>query len=102
MQVDFSKVFKQFDGAEIPENPGSDKGFTLRAACVNSLMFLEQGEKLTGEEQIKRFDLATAIYACIEPLDLQAEQITLIKAQVTKTYGPIIVAQAWKMLEGQL
>ena len=84
MQVDFSKTFKNFDGTVIPEAPDKPDGFPLRTACVNALMVpASQGEPpLSGEEQVKRFDLATAIYAHKEPLELNAEQVALLKAQV--------------------
>jgi hypothetical protein len=104
MLVDFSKEFKQFDGKVIPESPESPKNFTLRTAAINALMAPPaQGEPpLSGKEQVKRFDLASAIYASTEPLELESEPITLIKAQIAKTYGPLITGQAWKMIEGKL
>ena len=102
MQVDFSKEFKQFDGKVIQESPDKPDAFTLRTASINGLMFKGEQEKLSGEEQMKRFDLSTLIYASTEPLDIASEQIVLIKEQIAKIYTPIIVGQAWKMLEGQL
>jgi hypothetical protein len=102
--VDFSKEFKQFDGKVIPESPENPKNFTLRTAAINALLAPpQQGEPpLIGTEQVKRYDLASAIYAAKEPLDLEAEQVALIKEQIAKTYGPLITGQAWKMIEGQL
>ena len=100
MQVDFSKQFKNFDGTTIPEKAGEDKSFTLATASINAVMNPE--EKLSGEDSVKRLDLATAIYAATKPLELTSEQVSLIKAQIAKVYGPLIVGQAWKMLEGQL
>ena len=102
MQVDFSKEFKQFDGTVIPESQANPVPFTLKTASVNGLMFKGEQEKLSGEEQMKRFDLSTLIYASTEPVDLASEQVVLIKEQIAKIYTPIIVGQAWKMLEGQL
>ena len=37
MQVDFSKILKNFDGTEIKERPNSEQPFTLRAAAVKAL-----------------------------------------------------------------
>ena len=102
MQVDFSKEFKQFDGKIIIETQENPVAFTLRTASINGLMFKGENEKLSGEEQMKRFDLSTLIYASTEPVDLASEQVVLIKEQIAKIYSPLIVGQVWKMLEGQL
>jgi len=44
--------------------------------------------------------LATRIYANPEELDLTIEEIAKIKQLIGKGYGPLIVGQAWDMLEG--
>ena len=36
-----------------------------------------------------------------DEIDLKAEEITLIKKVVAKMYGPLIMGQAWNMLEGK-
>jgi hypothetical protein len=103
MQVDFNRVLTAINGEEIKEAPNSDKPFTLAIACINALMMpAEEGQRLTGEEQVKRYDLATAIYASTGPLEVTTEQVALAKDLVAKVYGPLVVGQVWKMLEGQL
>ena len=102
MLVDFSKTFKNFDGTDIPETPESKEHFAIRAAAINALLYQEKGEVLSGQESLKRFDLATYIYSAAAPITLDSGQIELIKQQITKIYGPMIVGQSWKMLEGEL
>ena len=102
MQVDFNKVFKNLDGTDISEKPQSQEPFTLKTVAINAVLFQEKGEALNGQDSLKRFDLATAIYASKEPMDLDSGQIELIKQQIAKLYAPMIVGQSWKMLEGKL
>ncbi|MHB8071516.1 MAG: hypothetical protein ACYDHF_06155 [Candidatus Cryosericum sp.] len=109
MNVDFSQELKQLDGKPLQDKTASGKGgpgfenVTLATVSLNALMAAYEDERgLSGEEKVKRFDLATAIYAATAPIDLPSELIALIKKLVAKGYGPLIVGQAWKMLEGKI
>jgi hypothetical protein len=103
MKVEFNKDFRTIEGEIIPESTEKqDRPFTLKAAAINALLNSNQ-ETISGEESLKRYDLAVAINSANdEGLDLTAELVTLIKSQIAKTYSPLIVGQAWKMLEGKV
>jgi hypothetical protein len=107
MKIDFAQELKQLDGQILkavpgPDNKGGQEAVTLKTVCTNALMATYEDERnLSGEEKLKRFDLASAIYAATEPLELVSEMVVLIKKLLAKAYGPLIVGQAWKMLEGQ-
>lgn len=126
MQIDFSAVIKTLEDQPVLEKApdlkavikalslekpqaeilamiqGSYKELTLGGACINALMMPEpQGKDLTGEEKLKRLDLALAIQSAAGPLDLTAELVTLLKRLVNQTYpSPLVVARAWNMIEG--
>jgi len=69
-------------------------------ATTEALLASYEDEKsLSGEEKASRYTLALAIHASVEPLDLKAEDVVLIKKLVAKGYGPLIVGQAWMLLE---
>jgi hypothetical protein len=103
MKIDFSQELQDLDGVSLKVMKGEQEvPFILAKVCVDALMATYQDElALSGEEKLKRFDLATIIYASREPVDLQAENIALIKKLVAKGYGPLIVGQTWKMLDPQ-
>ena len=76
------------------------KPATLRFIAVKALSMVYQDEQsLSGEEKFKRYDLAMKIKA--DPVDLEVEEISLIKKLIGKAYGPVIVWQAWNILEGK-
>ena len=94
MKVNFNQPIKNIQKEEI-------KDLTLKSVSVEALLATFSDEQsLSGEEKAKRYLLATRIYANSEELDLTVEEIAKIKQLIGKGYGPLIVGQAWDMLEG--
>ena len=94
MKINFNQPIKNIQGEEI-------KDLTLKTVSVEALLATFSDEQsLSGEEKAKRYVLATRIYANPEELDLTIEEMAKIKQLIGKGYGPLIVGQAWGMLEG--
>lgn len=55
-------------------------------------------QNLAGEEKSKRGALAQSLVGVTE-VKLKVEDLALIKKLIGKAYGPLIVFQAWNMLE---
>ena len=113
-KIDFNVELKEFDGEGIldtrigpdgaayavRDEQGNKKYLTLKLVSVRSLMFTQKGEDISGEDKLKRDDLASKIYDSEEALELTSEQITLIKNQINKTYTyPRVVSQSWRLLD---
>jgi hypothetical protein len=95
MKINFTAELKTLGGE--PLQPPT----TLKEVAVNILLTLLDDERnLPGEEKAKRSLLATRIYANPENIDLTVEELALIKKLIGKAYTPLIVGQAWQMLEG--
>lgn len=94
---------EDMDGQPMPDSVKEDaKNFTLKTACVNALYAQFEDEKgLSGEEKIKRYNLAEKIYAAKdkEEVDLKAEEITLLKNLIGKAYGALIVGRTYELLD---
>ena len=78
--------------------------FTLKKACVNVLLMTEidgagRPKELKGEEKVERYELAKSIHKSGPLVDLQSEQISLLKRLIARAYGPLTVGQAWKILD---
>ena len=123
MKIDFGYQFINFDGSTIPERPDEpvvidgevviENGkptmkksppFTLRTACVNVLTMREvddrgKAKEISGKDKVKRYELAKRIYHSKELVDLQAEEIALLKELVGRIYPPITVGQAFEILD---
>ena len=99
MKIDFTKVFTDFAGNEIP-NGDSGKPIDLKGVCVGALL-QQTSEKIGGLAKAKCYDLALKINQAEKPIDLDSEEIVAIKALIDKFQPPMIVGQAFKLLEGK-
>jgi hypothetical protein len=98
MQINFLQELKTLDGKSIPM--GDRKMITLKDISLDALQTIFDDERtLSGEDKVKRWALATRIYANPEKIDLQSEETALIKKLIAKSFGPLIVGQAWSMLD---
>lgn len=91
--------FREFQGKLEKGKP-----FTLRKVCVNVLLMTEldpngRPKELKGEEKVERGELAKNIHVSTGLIDLQSEQISLLKKLIGRAYGPLTVWQAWKILD---
>ena len=93
MKINFNQPIHNIQGKDI-------KDLTLKSISVEALLATFSDEQsLSGEEKVKRYLLATRIYADSEGLDLTVEEIAKIKQLIGKGYGPLIVGQTWEMLD---
>lgn len=103
MEVNVNVSFKTLDGKNIPANPQKPEEGTmsLKDVCVASLLAPLEEEKLDGNEKAKRYVIAQKIYECEEgTVNLNVEDISLLKKLIGNMYLPLIVGQAYSFLEG--
>jgi len=94
------QIFVDFSENKIKDESG--KPFTLRTAAMSSLVATLEDEKgLSGEEKLKRFELAMKIKNHPDPIEVTSEDTSLIKKMIARVYTTLIVGQAWQMLEGK-
>lgn len=102
--IDFDAKFKDIDGNEVKDRQmGLDGKFTesvatLGRVAANALLAITDADKdMTGETKVKRYDLAMRVVR--GQAAIKAEEIATIKAAIGKHYAPLIVGQAWRMLD---
>jgi hypothetical protein len=102
MKIDVTQTLKTISGESLKDvdEKGSAIDATLKLAIVNSLLSPNSQEQESGVDKIKRYELAKMVYKADGEVDLTAEDITLIKVAVNKTFpAPIIVGQIYELLE---
>jgi hypothetical protein len=115
MIIDFSQVLKDRKDQElthkVPEEKKTtdgqvsyvDKPLTLCDVCVTAIDFIQRGEEVEPAEKYRRGKLAERIYKLTylskESVNLTVEDITFIKGQVGKLYGPFMVTTIWDLLD---
>lgn len=102
MKIDFSQVIMTPYDEPVKDGPGTDSlDMTLARASIGALLANRSDEqKLNGQEKAIRHALAVLLVNGGE-IDLEIEQIALIKKLVGEVYGPLVVGPAYKMLENE-
>jgi len=69
---------------------------SLSKLAANALLFPVKDDK--GEDKAKKYLLAVKCYGA-EEIDLTPEEAVLIKECISLSYPPIVVGQAWAILD---
>ncbi len=97
MLVKVNVSLKTLDGQGMKDNvDGKAVDATVRMAMVNAI--LSPVEKESGIDKVKKYELAKKIYASDE-VDLNEDEIKLIKERIGEVYAPIIVGQIFELLK---
>lgn len=98
LAVDFGSPIKQLDGSVMRTD--DKQVLTLDTVVENALLASYPDEQtLSGEEKVKRFKLAVRIHDQRKDPTLTADETALIKKLVAKAYNPLVVGQAWTLLD---
>ena len=62
---------------------------------------LQGNEKDTADEKVEKFELTLRISTAGDEIDLESEDIAMIKKLVGKIYAPLVVGQVFRLLEGK-
>lgn len=96
MEILFNRAIVDLDGNDLMDN---QQVVDLRKVAMNALVApTKENNELSGEEKLKRWELAMKIKSEPDPVVLTPEETTLIRKCVAKVYATLVSAQAWKML----
>lgn len=103
MKRNLNVVLKTLDGQPLKEDHnGAVSDVLLSRLAVNALLVNYPDEQsLSGEEKVKRFKLAQQINDADGDVEVTAEQVALLKSLIAKGYTPLVVGQAYEILEGE-
>jgi len=97
MLVKVNQVLKTIAGDTMKDVvDGKTIDATVKLAMVNAV--LSPVEKESGVDKVKKYELAKKIYASDE-VDLNEDEIKLIKERVGEAFAPIIVGQIYELLK---
>jgi hypothetical protein len=102
--IDFTAEIKQIDGSTFKDEKGADIHTTLGKVCEQALLATYSDERdqsgkelITPEEKFKRWQLASKVHG--KDVNLAAEDLAMIKKLIGKGYPPLVVGQAWTLLD---
>lgn len=98
MVVAIDAKMRNMDGSVIPDTKGNEA--TLKGVVVEALLAqFEDERQLSGEDKLKRYQLAMKVNESEGVCEMTAEEIALVKKLIGKAYGPLVSGQAWTILE---
>jgi len=101
-KINLNQILKNLDGKPIKEGGEKGKELTLKLVICNALGggYQEERETLTPSEVVMRHFLSVDIYKAKTEIELNADEIELIKKLVVKAYPQAIVSgQAIVMID---
>lgn len=98
MFFDANKTITSLDGQPLKEG---EREVTIGSVACNALLAPFDDERgLSGEEKVKRFELAVKISKANGlPAEITVEDAALIKKLVAKLYAPLVVGQVWQAVD---
>lgn len=110
MKRDFRPTLKTLSGKDLMTEDTRMEGdnevkfkrpMTLAHAAVTALQIAFPDEKPELVEKMRRFKLAQRIHDAPGPVDVDAEEVALIKALIVKIYPPLVVGRSVELLEAE-
>lgn len=99
MKIKTNQELKNYEGEPLKEE---GKVVFLRTLLVNALNYVESGKKaLPVEDKIKAYAKSIEIMKNDE-VELNIEELALIKKNINEMYTPLIVGQVVLFLEGAI
>lgn len=104
--VDFNKELTQIDGSPFKDEKGVPITTSLGKVVEQALLATYNDERdpqtgkelITPQDKFERWKLATKV-AQGGNVALSSEELTLVKKLIGKGYPPLVVGQAWTLLD---
>ena len=97
MKIDLQQKILSVDGIKALQNTETKLELTLKDVCINAI--LQPGKDDTGKQKAEAYELFVKIRVCPKEIELTSEEIVQIKKKIGLIYMPLILGQAWNMLE---
>lgn len=97
MKYNLDVVIKNLDGKPVKSD---DKDLTVRKVCQMALLNPSGDDKANGKRSFDKFRLAQKLHDSKGEVELEAEDVTLIKELVGKSYVPLVVGRVYETFEG--
>jgi len=97
MKVKINQELKDVDGKAI--QAGAKPRLLLQDVCINAL--LTPNQKDEEKQKWDKYELYKKVRDAKAEVELLAEEISLIKKSIAIVNPPLIMGQAWEMLENK-
>lgn len=97
MKININQKLKNLEGTQLKNETGKD--LDLREVMLQSLLsMLEGDDRMAGGDKVKIWVISQKIHNSKDELEIDVEDLALIKERIGKMFMPIVVGQAWEMI----
>jgi len=97
MKVNINQKLKNLEGAQLKNETG--KEMDLRETMLQALLSMVEGDdRMSGSDKVKIWVLSQKIHGSNGELEIDVEDVALIKERIGKLFMPMVVGQAWEMI----
>ena len=98
MLIDTTILLTSLDGTVMKDNDGQGNAIdvVIKNIIVNAILSPVQQE--SGVDKVRKYELAKKVFAS-DKVDLNEEEIKLIKDRVGEIYAPLVVGQVYELLK---
>jgi hypothetical protein len=75
------------------------KDLTVKDVCINALLIPQSGDD--DKTKWEKYELYKRLKTAKDIVEISAEDIVLLKKAIGKTQPPLIMGQAWEVLESK-
>jgi len=99
MKIKLNQKILGVDGIKALPNQETKCDMTLKDVCINAVLQPEKED--SGIQKMEAYELFVKIRDCQTDIELTAEEVVKIKKKIGLIYMPLILGQAFTMLEGK-
>ena len=99
LAADFNTPIVNLDGSPVLGDDKQPLSLATVAESALLLSYVDEQNTITGNEKVRRWMLANTIRHEPKNPTLTSEDITTIKNLIAKAYSPVVVGQAWQLLD---
>lgn len=97
MKTKLNQEMLGIDGITVLPQPETGKPLILKDVCINSLLAPVQDD--TEKTKYEKYELFVLLRDAGNEVDLRSEQVVLLKKCIGKFQPPLIMGQAFDMIE---
>lgn len=98
MKIKLKTVLKDVDGVTSLSTGKGKEVLILKEVCINSILTPSREDR--EQQKFQKWELFKKIRDCkTDEIDLKAEEIVILKRSIGEIQPPLIMGQAFEMLE---
>ena len=99
MKIKLDQKIMSADGIKAISSQDTKCDLVLKDVCINAILHSEKDD--TEKQKYEAYELFVKLRDSQKEIELTVEEVVKLKKKIGVIYMPLILGQAWDMLEGK-